>query len=64
MRKASSKLTKKFCKCVKKVSMGMKQRKEGLAIAICVKSVLQTKGKTLKKFNCRGNKLFIQPKKV
>jgi hypothetical protein len=30
--------------------------REKAAIAICVKSVLQTKGKTLKRFKCRGSK--------
>ena len=36
---------------------------EQAAIAICTKSVLQTKGKTLRKFKCRNGKLFTQKKK-
>ena len=48
----------KFCRCIKSVSKTVKRRpgqkgSEGPAIAICVKSVLQTKGRTLKKFKCR-----------
>ena len=59
------KLAKHFCKCVKKVrrtiklrrgqSKGAKQRgnqKESAAIAICTKSILQTKGLTLRKVDC------------
>ena len=30
------------------------------AIAVCVKSVLQTKGKTLRKFKCRNHKLYTR----
>ena len=30
--------------------------KEQAAIAICVKSVLQSRGRTLKKFKCRGTR--------
>ena len=58
MKSASKILTKKFCECIQKV----KSRKinESGAIAICTKSVLQTKGKTLKKFRCRDKKLFTQ----
>ena len=56
-------LVKKFCKCIKKVRRTFKPRKgtkEQAAIAICTKSVLQTKGKTLKKFSCRNEKLITQ----
>ena len=60
MKKASRNLTNKFCRCIKGVR---RKTKEGIAIAICTKSVLQTRGKTLKKFKCRDNKLFTQPKK-
>ena len=58
-------LVKKFCKCIKKVRRTFKPRKgtkEQAAIAICTKSVLQTKGKTLKKFSCRNEKLITQKK--
>ena len=52
-----------FCRCVGKVRKTVKLRKgspsgrtaaskERAAIAICVKSVLQTRGRTLKKFKC------------
>ena len=48
---------KHFCSCVKKVTKSLKKRgrgqKERNAIGICVKTVLQTRGKTLKKFSCR-----------
>jgi len=58
--------TKKFCNCIKKVRTYIKPikgNKESAAIAICVKSVLQTKGKTLRKFKCRNGKLFTQKMK-
>lgn len=61
------KLANRFCGCVKSVRKTVKVRrgassrngasstygKEQAAIAICVKSVLQSKGRTLKKFKCR-----------
>jgi hypothetical protein len=58
----------RFCRCIKSVSKTLKLRKgsgrearEKAAIAICVKSVLQSKGRTLKKFSCRkGSKLITQ----
>ena len=59
----------RFCKCINSVKKTLKLRKgqrgddarEKAAIAICVKSVLQTKGRTLKKFSCRkGAKLITQ----
>lgn len=52
----------RFCDCIKQVRQTVKTRKgsprgpagkEQAAIAICVKSVLQTRGRTLKKFRCR-----------
>jgi len=56
-------LATNFCRCIKKVRKTVKLRpsqknrslqgKEKAAIGICVKSVLQTKGKTLKRFQCR-----------
>jgi hypothetical protein len=50
-------MAKRFCQCIKKVRKTIKgnykkQQKESRAIAICVKSVIQTRGKTLKKFSC------------
>jgi hypothetical protein len=42
--------TQRFCKCIKKVAKKVKTQKG--PIAICVKSVLQKKGRTLKRFSC------------
>ena len=64
------KQAERFCDCIKQVSKSVKTRKGSLkgsrgkeqaAIAICVKSVLQKRGRTLKKFRCRkGPKLVTQ----
>jgi len=50
----------RFCKCVKSVRRSVTLRsgrgpaaREGAAIAICTKSILQTRGKTLRKFSCK-----------
>jgi hypothetical protein len=43
-------VTKRFCSCIKKVRKTVKNEKG--PIAICVKSVLQTRGRTLKRFTC------------
>jgi hypothetical protein len=66
-------LAANFCRCIKKVRKTVKVRrgqnktakgKEKVAIAICVRSVLQTKGKTLKRFQCRPKpRLTTQPPK-
>jgi len=58
-------LGKKFCDCVKSVRRTVRARrgqpKESAAIAICTKSVLQTRKKTLRKFSCeKGAKLETQ----
>ena len=59
-------MAKRFCGCIKKVRKTIKgnykkQQKESRAIAICVKSVIQTRGKTLKKFKCgKSPKLTTQ----
>ena len=54
-------LGKELCRCIKKVRKTVKVRqgqnkslkgKEKAAIGICIKSVLQTRGKTIKKFKC------------
>ena len=58
----------RFCRCIKSVAKTLKLRRgsgrearEKAAIAICVKSVLQTRGRTLKKFSCRkGPKVITQ----
>jgi hypothetical protein len=60
---------KKFCKCIKAVRKTIKARegstKEQGAIAVCVKSVVQTKTKTIKKFNCgRKPRLTTQRRKM
>jgi hypothetical protein len=58
------KLGKKFDMCVKSVRKTVKARKgsnkESAAIAICTKSVLQTRGKTLKRY--RKGRLVTQKK--
>ena len=54
-------LATSLCHCIKKVRKTVKVRngrtnkkaKEKAAIGICVKSVLQTKGKTLRRFTCK-----------
>ena len=56
----ASKLIDTFCKCIKSVRSYIKPirgTKEQAAIAVCVKSVLQSKGKTLRKFNCKKKQL-------
>ena len=68
-----SNLAKKLCSCIKNVRRTVKanknknnknNKKEQAAIGICVKSVLQTRGLTLRKFRCRnGPVLKTQPKK-
>ena len=61
MVKKSNSQTKKFCRCIKSVRNKIKS--ENGAIAICVKSVLQTKGKTLKRFKC-GKKPYLLTQKL
>lgn len=59
--KRTSPLAQDFCRCIKKVRKTIRLRpgqpktataKEAAAIAVCVKSVLQTRGRTLKRFKC------------
>ena len=53
-------IAKRFCRCIKSVRRTVKARgknqslkaREQAAIAICTKSVLQTRGKTLRRFSC------------
>ena len=60
-------MSKRFCSCIKKVRKTIKARpkstQEQGAIAVCVKAVLQTKGRTLRKFNCKSPKprVYTQP---
>lgn len=62
-------LRSKFCSCIKKVRKTVKARpskgrkatsrnKEGAAIAICVRSVLGTRGKTLHHFTCKEKEML------
>jgi hypothetical protein len=65
-----------FCRCIKKVRKTVKLRpntkktnafkavKESAAIGICVKSVLQTRGKTLKRFSCNVKKGYLKTQKA
>jgi hypothetical protein len=68
-------LATSFCHCIKQVRKTVRPRKkiknpslkerEKAAIGICVHSVLQTRGKTLKRFKCNKNPyLLTQPKRV
>ena len=66
-----NKLAAEFCRCVKKVRKTIQLRpgvkktdaaKEAAAIGVCVKSVLQTRGKTLKRFRC-GKKTTLTTQK-
>lgn len=58
----------RFCSCIQKVrgkiqlrpgQAKTKRAKESAAIGTCVKAVLQTRGRTLKKFSCE-KKPFLQ----
>jgi len=58
-------LAVKLCSCIKKVRrkdpVGTRKAKEQRAIAICIKSVLHRRGKTMKRFRCKnGPKLELQ----
>jgi hypothetical protein len=66
-----NKLAADFCRCIKKVRKTIKLRpgvkktasaKEAAAIGVCVKAVLQTKGKTLKRFRCDKKTLLTTQK--
>lgn len=70
MNKAKS-LANEFCRCIKKVRKTVKVRpgqnksrkgREKAAIGICVKSVLQSRGKTLKKFKCTPKPYILTQK--
>lgn len=68
-KKGGRKVTaRKFCKCIKSVKKTVKARKgsnkESAAIAICTKTMLQRRGRTLKRVRCRGvQRLETQKKK-
>lgn len=66
-----NKLAADFCRCIKKVRKTIKLRpgvkntaaaREAAAIGVCVTSVLQSKGKTLKRFKC-GKKMMLKTQK-
>jgi hypothetical protein len=66
-----SPLAKELCSCIKKVRKTVKLRRgqnnsrkgrERAAIGICVKSVIQTRGKTLKKFKCTPKPYLLTQK--
>ena len=64
-RKGGSRISSKFDKCVKSVRKTVKARKgtkESAAIGICTKSVLQTRGRTMKRY--RKGRLTTQKLKV
>ena len=61
-------LSNKFCRCIKKVKKTVKPRPgstaEGAAIAICTKTILFPRGKTLKRVKCAPrNRLKTQKRK-
>ncbi len=53
--RSNPKLAAHFCRCIKAVApkFGGIAKGEGAAIAICVKSILQSRGRTLKRFRCK-----------
>ena len=62
------KVADRFCRCIKAVRKTLKLRnrkttREGAAIGICTKSVLQTRGRTLKRFSC-GKKQILKTQKL
>jgi hypothetical protein len=61
-RKKPKTQTRRFCKCIKAVKR--RGRTERGAISICVHSILQSHGRTMKKFNCgRRARVFTQKAK-
>lgn len=56
---------KKFCRCIKHVRKTIKARRgtaESAAIGTCVRSVLQRRGRTLKKFRCGKKPILVTQK--
>ncbi len=60
-------MAKKYCKCigaVRRKMRGTMKARESAAIGICTKSILQTRGRTLRKFTCGSRpKLLTQKMK-
>jgi len=55
--------TRKFCRCIKQVAARIRPirgTREGAAIAICTKSILQSKGRTLKRIKCKGKNAKLE----
>ena len=54
---------KKFCRCIKHVRKTIRPRKgkskESGAIGVCVRSVIQRRGRTLKKFKCGRKPMLV-----
>ena len=66
-RKTKDTLAAKFCRCIKQVRKTVKlsnkkTTRESAAIGICVKGVLQTRGRTLKRFTCKNKKYLLTQK--
>ena len=69
-------LATSLCRCIKKVRKTVRpknrtknknptlQEREKAAIAICIKSVLHTRGKTLKRFKCGKKPYLVTQKRV
>ena len=59
--------TAKFCRCIKDVRKTIRPRKgstkESAAIGVCVKSVLHSKGRTVKKFKCGKKSRLVTQKR-
>ncbi len=60
--------TAKFCRCIKEVRKTIRPRKgstaEQAAIGVCVKSVLHSRGRTVKRFKCgKKSRLVTQKRK-
>lgn len=70
MKTRNKALSERFCRCIKSVRKTVKVRgkdkskaaKEQAAIAICVRAVLGSRGKTMKRFRC-GKKAMLQTQK-
>jgi len=60
--------TAKFCRCIKQVRKTIRPRKgstkESAAIGVCVRSVLHSRGRTVKRFKCgKTSRLVTQKRK-
>lgn len=59
--------TAKFCRCIKQVRKTIRPRKgstkESAAIGVCVRSVLHSRGRTVKKFKCGKTSRLVTQKR-